>query len=72
MKQVKVGMFVQVIRDVDMKNELPNVPVTKYQHLKVTTVTDQDNIRVKVGASTLFAQRLSDPMWRNNRFGVGG
>lgn len=73
MKQVKAGMHVQTIRDVDMKKDAPNAPITKYQHLRVTSVTDQDTITVDVAGADLIALRLGDdPHWRLNRFGVGG
>lgn len=73
MKQVKVNMHVQVLRDVDEKKDAPNLPVSRYQHARVTEVTDQDTIKVSVkGGAELVALRLAGtPAWRLNRFGVG-
>lgn len=73
MKHAKVGRYVQVLNDVDLKLNAPNTPVSKYQHGKIVTVTDQDTITVSVkGGTPLAAIRLTDPpMWRVNRFGAG-
>jgi hypothetical protein len=73
MKFVRVGMYVNVLVDVDMKKVAPNLPVSKYQHARVTEVTDQDTIKVSVGGGPeMVALRLDDPpVWRVNRFGAG-
>lgn len=74
MKQVKVGMFVQVLRDVDLKLDPPGDTVSMYDHMRVTEVTDQDTIKVKFrDGNELVALRLGEPPnWRVNRFGIGG
>jgi hypothetical protein len=70
MKYVKAGNYVSVLNSVDMKKNAPNDPVPKFQHGKVVTVADQDNITVSVkGGAPMIASRLtSPPSWRVNKF----
>lgn len=59
MKQVKVGMHVQVL------------DTGRYFHAQVTDVTDQDTIEVDLDGATTIATRMAGPPgWQANRFEV--
>lgn len=57
MRQIKVGNYISVLRNVDEKKVAPNLPVSRYQHARVTQVNPTYVLCKVKGGGDIYAIR---------------